>query len=394
MILLGAVLLIPGGCSQRDQTVRSTRALVQEPVRLDGDAVLIEVAEAKEGDMNETAVVTVVDDAAVVARPRVRTEEPSPTKPLPAVAPEVRARELLLQAAGDDWALLRANAIEALMVRPDLLEPVATLGLLDDNRGVRFVSLMAIGRCGLCDLSDAVEASLDDPSESVRAAAIYALHACDRVVNPGPLGEMAFSSDPEVRGNAFMILGLLGEPSAAGLIRAAVGQETGLVDPARVRLIDLQAAAALVRLGDLREIDPIRAALFAPTDQAELTALSIQLIAQLNDEGARQMLVRLVEAPTRESRPPEIRLSAAETIAALGARDPAPLLRLASEYVESPRPEIRAQVASLLGEADDGASRALLVRLMEDPNPIVRISAAGSTLKLAGDEQTDGPALH
>jgi HEAT repeat protein len=274
------------------------------------------------------------------------------------------------------------------------LQTMVMASLNDENRGVRFVAAMLVGREKLCDVRPLIEKMLEDPSDSVRAAAIYALSACDGAVNPTPLAEMVSSSSPEVRGNAYVVLGLLGEASAIPLIRSGLGQGLGLVDPVRVRLVDLQGAAALVRLGDEREIEPIRAALFAPTEQSELTALAIQLVSQLHDEGARQMLVRLVEAPMRESRPPEIRLAAAEAIAVLGALEAAPMIRLANEYIENPRSEIRAQVASLLGEVNDATARALLSDLMKDPDPIVRVAAAGSTLKLGVDERTATASVH
>jgi HEAT repeat protein len=409
LVILGSGGLFLSGCTLTSQSVRSTRAsgpvdvvpsvadeAEAEPVEETMTAAEVETVEqTTTAPEVETVVVRAEAPTPVVERPRVRSERAVvETPPVRVIAPVDRARLVLEEASNSEWPLLRANALEMLATSPDLLRPLIAGALEDENRGVRFVAVMACARAKLPSVDALLEPMLEDPSLSVRAATIYALSQYDDPVNPSPLAEMVQSDDPEVRGNAFMVLGLLGDPSARPLIRSMLGRGLGLVDPARVRLIDLQGAAALVRLGDQQEIEPIRAALFAPTEQAELTALSIQLISQLGDEGARQMLVRLVEAPSRESRPAEIRLAAAQAIAILGGRDPEPLLRLASEYIESPRAEIRAQVASLLGEVNDATARGLLSDLMEDPNPIVRVSAAGSCLKLGGDERTAVAPVH
>ncbi len=383
------VTLAGVGCSLGTHSERSSRAVpIQKSAAVETEQDPTEPVLVRAAEQPTTNVRPNND------RPRVREENPSRIPPPPSQPPEVEAIEILRAAARTDWPLLRANALEAISYDRKALETMVMASLNDENRGVRFVATMLVGREKLCDVGPLIEPLLEDPSDSVRAAAIYALSACEDTVNPNPLAEMVASSNPEVRANAYVVLGLLGEASAIPLIRSGIGEGLGLVDPVRVRLVDLQGAAALVRLGDEREIEPIRAALFAPTEQAELTALAIQLVSQLHDEGARQMLVRLVEAPMRESRPPEIRLAAAEAIAVLGAREPAPLIRLANEYIENPRSEIRAQVASLLGEVNDATARALLSDLMRDPDPIVRVAAAGSTLKLGVDERTATASVH
>jgi hypothetical protein len=391
MTTLLVVTLSGVGCTLGTHSERSSRAVpIQNPPPMETPA------DPTEPVLVQAAAKPTTTAAAVAAndRPRVREENPSRIALPPALSPEVEAIEILQAAGRTDWPLLRANALEAISYDREALQTMVMASLNDENRGVRFVAAMLVGREKLCDVRPLIEKMLEDPSDSVRAAAIYALSACDGAVNPTPLAEMVSSSSPEVRGNAYVVLGLLGEASAIPLIRSGLGQGLGLVDPVRVRLVDLQGAAALVRLGDEREIEPIRAALFAPTEQSELTALAIQLVSQLHDEGARQMLVRLVEAPMRESRPPEIRLAAAEAIAVLGALEAAPMIRLANEYIENPRSEIRAQVASLLGEVNDATARALLSDLMKDPDPIVRVAAAGSTLKLGVDERTATASVH
>ena len=374
VLLAGSVFLL--GCQLASNSVRSTRGPAEETVNAGV------VAPQRSAPPKAIVQQPVTPPREVVERPPVRTEEPIRLRPVPQASPSDRAVTILTESSRSDWPQLRANALEALISDPRLLREEVLAGLVDENRGVRFVAAMSIARAETCELAPFVEPLLTDSSQSVRAAAIYALASCGLDVDPTPLASMAFATDPEVRANAYLVLGLLGNESARALIRSSLGTSLGLVDPVRVRLVDLQAAAALVRLGDHEEIEPIRAALFAPVEQAEITALAIQLLASLKDEGARQMLVRLVEAPSDEARPPEIRLAAAEAIAQLGANDPKPLIRLASEYQESPDAATRAQVASLLSAADDATAMAMLTDLMGDPDALVRLAAAGSLLSL------------
>ena len=293
------------------------------------------------------------------------------------LGPREEAISILLAAGRSEWPQFRANALEALTSDVQLLRGEVVTGLLDDNRGVRFVALMALYKARMWELAPLVEPLLEDPSDSVRAAALLVLDSSGEKVDPTPLAAMAMSGDPEIRANAYVILGLLGNQSAVGLIRESLKDSPGLISQERIRLVDLQAAAALVRLGDAQEIQPLRAALFAPVEQSELTALAIQALVELEDRGSTGMLVRLVEASGDQRRPPEIRLFAASALARLGMQEPAPLLRLASEYLTFDDPLVRAQVAILLGDVSDPTALRELTVMMRDPSPIVQLAAAG-----------------
>ena len=303
------------------------------------------------------------------------------------LGPRQEAISILRAAGRSDWPQFRANALEALTSDVQLLRGEIVTGLLDDNRGVRFVALMALYKTRLWELAPLVKPLLDDPSDSVRAAALLVLHASGAPIDPTPLAAMATSGNPEIRANAYVVLGLMGNKTAVGLIRASLGDSLGLVAQDRIRIVDLQAAAALVRLGEAQEIEPLRAALFAPVEQSELTALAIQALIELQDKGSTGMLVRLVEASGDQQRPPEIRLFAASALARLGMQEPAPLLRLASEYLAFDDPLVRAQVAILLGDVSDPTALSELSSMMRDPSPIVQLAAAGGVLKLLPPER-------
>ena len=309
---------------------------------------------------------------------------------VPVDASEVEAAQALLRsAARSNWAALRAHAIEASSKSPALLEEFAVRGLVDENRGVRFVTCMAIAhvgetmsQTGRAKFVESVQPLLLDESLSVQASAMLALTRCGLAVDVSPLALMIGNDDPEIRANAYLVLGELGNPSAVPLIRESLGHGMKLVNPIRVRLVDLAAAEALVKLGAEDDIVPIRAALFAPPEQAELTVVACDAIGRLHDQVARPMLERILSAPGAAARSPEIRLAAARALMRLGS-NPLMGVAIAREYAASPDPRIRAQVASLVGgilALPTAPSEAVdLARVfLRDTDPTVQVAAASA----------------
>ena len=253
-----------------------------------------------------------------------------------AADPAADPAAILRTAARDQWAALRAHAVEASIRNPKLLA---------------------------------------DPSLSVQAAAMLALHRAGQRINFTPLAAMIENNDPEVRANAYLVLGEIGNDSAIPLIRQSIGRGMKLVNPLRVRLVDLAAAEALVKLGDEFEAEPIRAALFAPPEQGELTVVACDSVRRLRDEVARPMLERIVSASGSSMRSPEIRLAACRALVRLGA-GPAPLL-IAREYAAHPDARVRAQAAALLGEIGTPEALQMLVGMLADASTSVQVAAAG-----------------
>jgi HEAT repeat protein len=317
----------------------------------------------------------------VLARPAPRAVAAGPVDPQ---ATRAAAIEVIRTASGSSSALLRAHAIEALASAPKELDSIVGRGLVDENRGVRFVAAMSIARSKRRELVHLVEPLLTDDSLSVRAAALAALATCGRRPDLTPLASMIRSDDPEVRANAYLALGVIGQEhggaSAIPMVRESVGQGLPLADTARVKVIELQAAECLVRLGRSEEIEPIRAALFAPAEQAEVTALACQMIGRLKDGRSRPMLERLVEADGTSARPNEIRLIALEALARLGV-DPTRILPVASSFIAARQPAQRAQAALAIGASGDASALGFVAPLLEDPDPIVRLAAASAILE-------------
>lgn len=316
------------------------------------------------------------DDGPAVLHPPVLSEPIAVrTDAVPTESERANAATILRAASKSTWAALRANAIEASKSSPSLLAELAPRGLVDENRGVRFVACMAIGESGNRDLALLVQPLLQDDSASVRAAAMLALSRCGHTVDLTPIAEMLVDNEPEVRANAYLVLGELGNKTAVPLIRDSIGRGMKLVNPIRARLVDLTAAEALVKLGDEREIEPLRAALFAPPEQAELTLVACDAIGRLRDEASRPMLERLLTVSGDARRSPEIRLAAARALVRIGGAGAAGIA-VAREYHADADARIRSQAAALLGELRTAESLDLLARLIRDSDPTVQVAAA------------------
>lgn len=286
---------------------------------------------------------------------------------------------LLQEASVSPDAVLRANAIEAMHHAPEELDPFIRRGLADENRGVRFVAAMTLGKFQIKELAHLVRPLLMDESQSVQAAAIYALHRCGERVDLNPLAEMLRSSNPEVKANAALVLGEMGNRSAAPMLRNAVGKDMSRVSSARAQVVDMQLAEAMVKLGDERQLEVIRATLFAPAEQGEIVALACLMAGRLNDVRAMPNLLQLATRTGERQLPAEVRMAAALAMAQI---DPlqAPA-EVPLEYIRSDRFELRAQAALTLGAISDPQTVVALRRLLSDSNPMVQVFAAGGLLQ-------------
>lgn len=295
-------------------------------------------------------------------------------------AMHAQALAVLRLGTRSDQALVRANAIEMMEPETEALRDAVRRGLVDRNEGVRFVSAMALGKRRLCGSSWLVAPLLEDPSPSVRAAAIYALVVCgDNDVDQTPLSEMVLSQDRVTRANAALVLSEIGNRSATVLLREAMKRPLLGEDAEVIRTSELGLAEALVRLGDRRQLEMIRAAFFAPASQGELTALASQMAGRLKDRNLVPAMGALATASGPRQAGPELRLIAAE---ALGRIDPEMAMPgLAAEFRNSPMPEVRMQAALVLGWDQSALGIRTLEQMLEDPNERVRIAAAGAILR-------------
>jgi len=296
------------------------------------------------------------------------------------------AIDLLRQAATSTNPQIQANAIEALLDAPEVLPEVVPPALLAENRGVRFVAAMSIGLAEMRDYAHLLEPLTTDPSPSVRAAALGSMRRCGLDVDLSPLSDMVLGTDPETRGNVAMILGQLGDRSAIPLLRSAASIGSSRTPAIRERVVALQIAEALVLLGDERQLQAIRAALFSPEEQYELSAFAAVMCGRLGDAKAVPNLQGLAGGGGPRELPVEVRMAAAGAIARIDPRQAPIDVPLAS--VQDERFDHRVQAASTLGNFG-GAPPAIREQaisatavLLGDPNPLVQVAAAGSLLEL------------
>jgi len=293
-----------------------------------------------------------------------------------------RAIQIVEEVSQDSDASLRSNAVEAATYAPGRLQDVIQRGLGDKNAGVRGVTATAIGRSRIKGYTPQLQALLTDAEAITRVSAMFALLRTGVEIDRTPFAAYLLENpSPWVKRQVVDVLGLLGDPSAKGLLRAAAKERLPEFSPSQTRLLQLQIAQALVRLGDFTQRPVIRAALYpAQPDELEAAVLAIQIIGETQDKEAAAQLVNIAQYKERSGQkyPPEVRLAVASSLAQLGMPQGS---FVANEYVNEPSPTVRAQAAFVYGVTKGAGNGARLVAMMEAPEPLVRISAAAAVLK-------------
>lgn len=314
-----------------------------------------------------------------------------------------KALDMLVAAVLSADPLARANALEGLHAAPKRAEDAVRAALTDDNAGVRFVAAMTVGQLKLRQSAPFVETLLNDSDPRVRGAAIFALVKCGKQPDQTSLADMLQSDDPRIRSEAARLVGFIGNPSAAPMLKAAAADADArnrqLYGPnpseqrfQLERLFQLQVAEALVRLGEGTALDSIRAALYPSSREGfESAAVAAQILGGLKDEKAAPMLVELIEQtvpgspPAADPRqreyvqPREVRLAAAMALAQMNFPDG---VYVAEMYEKDADPAVRAQAAFVFGAVGRASDLARLETLMSDEVEMVRISAGASVLKI------------
>lgn len=283
-------------------------------------------------------------------------------------------------------AEVRTNAMEAAAEAPSRFEAVIASGLKDGNAAVRTTAAMTVGKVRLKKLSPAVISVAGDESNYVKAAAIYALERCGEQIDPTPLATILLS-DPstKVRSHVAFILGELGNPSAKGLLRQAAKANLQRATEQDIKLMQLQFAEALVKLGEENSVQAIRAAMYpSRPEDLEATALAVQIIGTIKDRGAIDQLIYLAAQKDAKGQPmvAEVRLAVAGSLAKMGMREGSFIVE---EYWQNPNPAIRAQCAYVYGQIGGPSALGRLDQLLSDTDPRVQVFAAYGILHaLAG----------
>jgi HEAT repeat protein len=305
------------------------------------------------------------------------------------------AISVLEDAVASGSALLRANGLEGMRWAPSRLRAALGPALRDENAGVRFAAGMLAGEFRERSVIGGAWGLLEDEDPRVRMAGIYALSRMGEDVSRTPLARYLSHPEAMVRRQAVFVLGELGDPSAAPLLRDARRLARGSGDRERTALEDallrLFVAEALLKLGMSDVESVLRSALYPGSlEEVEASVLAVQVIGEQGVRQAMGQLRTIVRQgvpghsgggdPRERSYlwPIELRLASALALAKMGELGGVFTADLAFDHEEA---SVRGQAAFVYGEAGRSIDLAKLELLMEDPSPLVRVSAAAATLR-------------
>ncbi|MBX3323941.1 MAG: HEAT repeat domain-containing protein [Phycisphaeraceae bacterium] len=299
-----------------------------------------------------------------------------------------QALDELVTAASSEYAQERANALEGLLYAPSRLQPIAAMALMDSNEGVRSIAAMVVGRARLAELTPALRTLLHDQSPFVVASAIYALDRNGAAVDPTPLGRFLFdSASMKVRAHAAYVLGELGHASALPMLADAARATSSSGSSVEHRLLELQIAEAMIKLGDRTKLDSIRSALLpASADELEATALAAQIIGTVGDRESAKVLIWLSAQQDQRGNamPPEVLLSITGALAELKVRGGS---QMPDRFLTHANPAVRAQAAFVYGQIAQRENLSRLETLLDDESGLVRVAAATATLRVLASSQ-------
>lgn len=383
-----------GGAGVPARVEPSQPRAVEKPAgeRGGGREPAIDLAEPTGAPVGEKAVVGGVDR-------RVEAGGGRPTEAAPVVAAEMssvalpelveRAAATLMQASRSEDPTVRANAIEVAGLDPVRFESVIAAGLSDRNEGVQAVAAMTVGKKQIRSLAPRLRGLLSSPSAYVETAAVMGLLRCGEQVEDAKVSRIAqilwTTESPKLRSHAAFLLGEIGDKSALPMIKQAAGMRMPRASQSEMNLMLLQFSEAMVKLGDVEQIETIRAMLHpSRPEDLEASALAAQILGELGDRRPIDQLVFLSaykQPNTGQMYPAEVRMQIASSLAKLG------LDRggfIADEYAASPDPILRVQAATVYGDTRRPEHLPKLVKLAADPLEQVRVAAAYGVLKIAG----------
>jgi HEAT repeat protein len=296
-------------------------------------------------------------------------------------AAQNRAVQQILVSARSQDPILRANALEAAEALPNRIGPLVQQALMDQEPVVRYAALLTIGKLKVAGVATNARQYLNDPVESVRAAAIFALarnfgttsqnNGNGFAVDVSPLAGLLMSNNPTTRGNVAYMMGLMGDDSAIPLLKAAAHQRLSTVPQAREVIIRIQIAEAIYRLGDLDVLDSIRAGMFSQFDEVRI--LAVQILGRIYD---RQWEPAVENALKKD--PIELKLACAGTLGRFGNRKGLDIILDASQ---SQSALLRSQAAICLGMfRNEPSATQMLIGMLTDQVESVRLAAAAGLL--------------
>ena len=271
-----------------------------------------------------------------------------------AVAPHAAPPELidgLLRAVEDENPKVRAEAIYTLGTVAGESLPQAQAALLIKaldhyDPSIRAAAARVIGRLNITAAADALLKAVNDSQAPVRYAAMRALGQIhDKQAVRALTDQLNFYGKGEGAWSALDALARIADPAAVPLFKARLGDR----DP----FLRRAAAEGLARTGDTSELPALE--IGAGNDTSEMVRAAMAFALQ---KLGRNYVPRLVESLDS----PKIAPQVAEYFLELGSASAAPLL----SHLQDPSPQIRANVAAVLGAIGDGATLDALQPLTQD----------------------------
>jgi HEAT repeat protein len=164
------------------------------------------------------------------------------------------------------------------------------------------------------------------------------------------------------------------------------------MSPASARVVELQIAEAMVKLGDDEQIEVIRAALFAPEKEGEITALACAICGEIGDQAYAPTLADIAMRTGVRREATAVRIAAAQAVGRVsaGSAGARAVVSVPLDLLADQDPMIRAQAAAAVGHFRESAHEASLVSLLGDPDPFVQVAAAGAILRIRDASRGDG----
>ena len=179
-----------------------------------------------------------------------------------------------------------------------------------------------------------------------------------------------------------MLLGWLGDKTAIPMLKDMAKLP---IPRARRRggglKFRVQVAEAVVRLGDDVSLTALRASAFSQFD--EVRVMAVMILGRLGDHALEKSMYEMLKQS-----PIELQLAAAESLARLGHHEG---LDVALRAADSPISSARAQAAITRGCFNNSRAAEARVKLLQDPQEMVRLAAAVAVLRAHGGLQIERP---
>jgi len=301
-----------------------------------------------------------------------------------------QALERLQDSGNSNDPLLTMRAVETSVELRLAKAPEVCIQVLSASAApLRFAGALGLVQLPVPAAEEPLKKLLSDPDESVRLAALGALHKLGKQESLQELIGALKSPDQKIRGNALTVLGRIGDKSAIEAIRPLFKSEP-------VESVRLQAAEALVLLGDQSPLPHLQLWQYS-TDYQE-RAFAVQLMGRV--EPPPDFTADLLQALNDPNE--LVQLQAAQSLGRLGQQagfekalrylNPSSGIKraVAEErglgrddlQLEIVISQIRSLAAQALGDSGRWEAAESLSKALDDKDPQVALAAAYGSLKL------------